>query len=225
MVNTSILFIKVFITLSTTTTTLMDTFTAIENRRSIKHYDPSHVMSEPDVRQLMEAVLLSPTSFNMQNWRFVLVDRRDPALREQLWQACWKQDQIKDAALVVALCANLKAPMEQPERYWRLAPEAVQQMIVPMIGSLYQDNPQLQRDEAMRSGGLAGQTLMLAAKAMGLDTCPMVGFLPDKVAELIQLPPDHVITMLITVGKANKPANVRSGPLPYEEVVFQQRFA
>ena len=51
----------------------------------------------------------------------------------------------------------------------------------------------LQRDEAQRSIGMAMQTLMLAAKAIGYDSCPMIGFDIDKVAELINLPSDYVV--------------------------------
>jgi nitroreductase len=210
--------------MSTTTQQILDTFTAVETRRSVKHFDPAHVMPEADIRRLMEATLLSPTSFNIQNWRFVLIDRQDADLREKLKAASWNQAQVTDADLVVIICGDLKAPFKQPERYWRLAAEAVQQVLVPMITGAYEGNDQLQRDEAMRSAGIASQTLMLAAKAMGYDTCPMVGFIPDQVAQLINLPEDHVIPLMVTVGKSLKPANPRSGPLPYEEVVFRNRF-
>ncbi len=97
-------------------------------------------------------------------------------------------------------------------------------MLVPMIAPFYGSNPQLQRDEAMRSIGIASQTLMLAAKSMGYDSCPMIGFDPIKVGEIIQLPENHVIGMMITVGKAIKDANARGGQLPYEEVVFRDSF-
>ena len=76
----------------------------------------------------------------------------------------------------------------------------------------------------MRSVGIAGQTLMLAAKAMGYDSCPMIGFDPARVAEIIKLPKDHVIGMIVVVGKALKPANERGGQLPYDEVVFTNSF-
>ena len=56
-----------------------------------------------------------------------------------------------------------------------------------MIPSFYGKNEQLQRDEAMRSVGIAAQTLMLAAKDMGYDSCPMIGFDPVKVSEIINL--------------------------------------
>lgn len=200
----------------------MDTLTAIQQRRAVKHYDPDHQMSESEIQTLMEHVLLSPTSFNIQNWRFVIVD--DPELRQQIRAASWNQAQVTDASLLVLLCGNLNAWQQQPERYWQNAPEAVRQQLVPMIIQFYEGSEALQRDEAMRSCGIAAQTLMLAAKAMGYDTCPMIGFDPQAVADIIQLPADHLIGMMITVGKAVQPARERGGQLPLSEVVIRNRF-
>ncbi len=94
-----------------------------------------------------------------------------------------------------------------------------------LMGPFYLGNDQLQRDAAMRSCGIAGQTIMLAAKAMGYDSCPMIGFDAAKVAELINLPDDHVVSFMIAVGKATKPAWPKPGQLPLEEVVVHNRFA
>jgi nitroreductase len=191
---------------------------AIAERRSMKHYDANHVMPQSEVEALIRLAMLSPTSFNIQNWRFVVVTERG-TLREQLKAAAWNQAQVWDASLVVLLCADLLASKRQPERYWRNAPESVQQMLVPMIGNYYDNNVELQRDEAMRSIGIASQTLMLAAKAMGYDSCPMVGFDPVKVAELVKLPADHTIGLMLTIGKATQPARERGGQLPLEDVM------
>lgn len=199
----------------------MDTLQAIRERRSVKHYDPTHVLEAHDIRTLMEHALLSPTSFNMQQWRFIIVD--DPSIKAQICKAAWNQKQIEDAAISIVLCADLDAHVDAG-RYWKNAAPAVQEMIVPMIAPFYADNPSLQRDEALRSIGIASQSIMLAAKAMGLDSCPMIGFDPQKVAELIDLPDNHLIGMLITVGKALKSASPRGGQLPYEEVVHMNHF-
>ena len=205
-----------------TTTQTLDTFSAIMKRRSVKYYDPDYRMSEAEVNKLLELALLSPTSFNMQNWRFVVV--QDQALKEEIWLASWKQNQIKDASLLLVLCADLNAHERNPERYWANAPEQVSAAIVPMIKGFYKDNAQLQRDEAMRSTGIAAQTLMLAAKAMGYDSCPMVGFDPKKVAEIIKLPEDHIISMLLPIGKAKEAARERAGQLALSEVVITNTF-
>ena len=200
----------------------METITAIKERRSVKHYDPAHEMSEAQINALLELALLSPTSFNMQNWRFVVVT--DPEKRAAIQAAAWNQAQVTEASITILLCANLNAH-EDAGRYWVHAPQSVQDMLVPMIAPLYQNNAELRRDEAMRSIGIAAQTLMLTAKSMGYDSCPMIGFDPKKVAEIIDLPENHVIGMMLTVGKALKDANVRSGQLPYDEVIFRNGFS
>jgi nitroreductase len=200
----------------------MDALTAIEQRRSVKHYDANFVMPEADAQALLQLAMLSPTSFNMQNWRFVWVQNTEK--REALKSAAWGQAQVTDASMLLLLCADLNAATSNPERYWALAPQPVQDMIVPMLGQFYTDNPTLQRDEAMRSVGIAAQTLMVAAKAMGYDSCPMVGYDPTKVAEIINLPEDHVIGMMLTIGKAVQPAKARGGQLPFEEVVIVDTF-
>ena len=200
----------------------METITAIKERRSVKHYDNAHEMSEAEINALLELALLSPTSFNMQNWRFVVVT--DPEKRAAIQAAAWNQAQVTEASITILLCANLNAH-EDAGRYWVHAPQSVQDMLVPMIAPLYQNNAELRRDEAMRSIGIAAQTLMLTAKSMGYDSCPMIGFDPEKVAEIIDLPENHVIGMMLTVGKALKDANVRSGQLPYDEVVFRNGFS
>ena len=199
-----------------------DATTAIVQRRSVKHYDASYNMPEADAKDLLQLALLSPTSFNMQNWRFVWVQNKET--REAIKNAAWGQAQVTDASMLLLLCADLTAGTTNPERYWALAPQAVQDVIVPMIPQYYANNPQLQRDEAMRSIGIASQTLMVAAKAMGYDSCPMIGFDPVKVAEIINLPANHVIGMMITIGKAKEPAKGRGGQLPFEDVVFIDKF-
>ncbi len=200
----------------------MDTFDAIEQRRAVKHYDPDHRMSEVDIEQLLKLTRLAPTAFNLQNYRIVQVD--DPELRQQIRAAAWDQAQVTDASLLLILCADLKAWEDNPKRYWANAPEEVQGFMAGAIDQYYRGREQVQRDEAMRSAGIAAQTIMLAAKAMGYDSCPMDGFGFDAVGKLINLPEDHVIAMFVVVGKALEPAHPRPTQLEMDEVVVHNRF-
>lgn len=195
---------------------------AIESRRSVKSYDPSHKMSQAEIDELMQLTMLSPTAFNIQNWRFVIVT--DPVLRQQIRAVSWNQAQVEEASLLIVLTADLNAWAKQPERYWQNAPKAVSDILVPAIGHYYENNTQVQRDEAMRSCGMAAMTIMLAAKDMGYDTCPMDGFDFDAVANLLNLPADHTPAMFVTVGKALKPASPRGGQLAMNEVVINNTF-
>lgn len=200
----------------------MNVTQAITERRSVKVFDPQHQMSEQEISQLMSLAMLSPTAFNIQNWRFVLVT--DPVLRQQIRAASWNQAQVEEASLLIVLTADLQAWAKQPERYWKNAPKAASDILVPMIGQYYQNNDQVQRDEAMRSCGMAATTLMLAAKEMGYDTCPMDGFDFAAVSKLLNLPADHIPTMFVVVGKALKAAAPRGGQLAMDEVVVYNRF-
>lgn len=122
----------------------METFDAIYQRRSIKHYDPEHRLTEEELTKLLEAAIQSPTSFNIQNWRFVVL--QEPELRKQVRAASFDQAQVTDASAVILLCGDLEAHAKDPARYWVNAPEPVQQQLVPMIGGFYSGNDQLIRD-------------------------------------------------------------------------------
>jgi len=200
----------------------MNVSQAILERRSVKAYDPQYKMTEAEVAKLMSLAMLSPTAFNIQNWRFVVVT--DPALRKEIRAVSWNQAQVEEASLLIVLTADLKSWAKQPERYWANAAKPVQDYLIPAIGQYYSGKEQVQRDEAMRSCGMAAMTIMLAAKEMGYDTCPMDGFDFDAVAKLLNLPDDHTPVMFVVVGKALKEAQPRGGQLKMDEVVIYNQF-
>jgi nitroreductase len=69
------------------------------------------------------------------------------------------------------------------------------------------------------------QTMMLAAKAMGYDSCPMIGFDLDKVVELLGLPEDHIIGPMVAIGKGTKGSWPKPGQLPpLQELVVENHF-
>ena len=185
----------------------MDTFDAIKTRRAIKKFDSSYKMTPEQVKSLMELAILSPTSYNQQNWRFVTVT--DQAVKEKIHVAARNQAQPLDGSLVILLCGNTNAWKDDPMRYWKNHPLEKQEHVKEAMHKKYSESSQNRRDEAMRSCGFAAQTIMLAAKQMGLDSCPMVGFEYDEMAKIINLPDDYVIVMMIVVGKAAAPAAER----------------
>lgn len=202
---------------------IVDVMQAIEMRRSVKAFDPAHVMEDGEFRELMRLAQLSPTAFNIQHYRFLVVD--DTELRRQIRAASFDQAQVTDASLLVVLCADRHAWRKNPARYWDHVPAENQEALVGMIGQYYEGREQEQRDECMRTCGIAAQTLMLAAQGMGYDSCPMDGFDFDAVSRLINLPDDHVLTMFVAIGKPLAPAHPRGGQIPDNEAVIRNRFA
>jgi nitroreductase len=201
----------------------MDVRSAIETRRSTKYFDPLHEMPESDIREILSLAMLSPTAFNIQHWRFVVAT--DRALREELRAVSWMQPQVTDASLLIVLCADLRAWSKQPERYWRNAPPDVREGVLAAIEAYYAGREQVARDEAMRSCGIAAQTLMLAARDLGYDSCPMDLSDLDAVGKVLRLPEDHAVAMFVAIGKGTRAPWARPGQLDFEEVVVRDRFA
>ena len=201
----------------------MNTIDTVFSRRAIKHFDSSHKLSDEEEKKLFEAVIQSPTSFNIQHWRFVIL--RDSSLRKKIRTEYGNdQAQMTDASLLVLFTADMKAWEKEPSRYWKNAPEEVAELLVNWMGPFHEGREWLQRDEAQRSIGMAMQTLMLVAEDMGYQSCPMIGFEIEKVAELINLPDDHVMGPMVAIGKGIKEAWPKPGQLALNEVKFDNGF-
>lgn len=201
----------------------MNVTEAIRSRRSVKYFDPEYKLTEAQRDELLNLALQSPTAFNLQHWRFVIVD--EPAQRQAIRQAAWDQSQVTDASLLIILCADMASWEKNAARVWQNAPDAVREIMVPAIDAYYRDKPQVQRDEAMRSCGIVGQTLMLAAREKGLDSCPMDGFDFEAVGQLINLPDDHAIAFMLAIGKKTQDVWPKPGQLALDEVMIPNRFS
>ena len=201
----------------------MNTIEAIYNRRAVKQYDPDHRLSAEEEQTLLEAMIQAPTSFNIQHWRFVIL--REPELRAKIRKEYGNdQAQMTDASLLILFTADMKAWQKNPERYWANAPKEVADLLVGWMGPFHEGREWLQRDEAQRSVGMAMQTIMLAAQELGYQSCPMIGFDLAKVAELVNLPDDHVIGPMVAIGKGIKEPWPKPGQIPLEQLVFENSF-
>ncbi len=177
----------------------MEVIAAVKNRRAVKSFDRHHKMSEETRRLLWETSILAPSAYNIQHWR--IVDVRDSAQRAAIREVAWGQAQVTDASALYVLCADLNAWQEEPQRYWATAPQPVQDFLLPKLDAYYRGKPVVARDEAMRTLGILGMTLMLVAQDLGYDSCPMDGFDFDAVAKIIRLPDDFVIGYMLAIGK------------------------
>ena len=201
----------------------MNTMEAVYKRRAIKHFDATHTFTEDEERKLLEATIQAPTSFNIQHWRFVIF--RDSELRTKIRKEFGNdQAQITDASLLILFTADVKAWQKKPERYWVNAPKEVSDLLVNWMGPFHEGREWLQRDEAQRSIGMALQTLMLVAEDMGYQSCPMIGFDIEKVAEIVNLPEDYIMGPMVAIGKGIKETWPKPGQLPLDEIVFENTF-
>jgi nitroreductase len=187
----------------------------VARRYSCRRYDPTCGIGDEELAQILGDAVLSPSSYNLQHWRFVVV--RDAVLKSALCAAAWNQAQVESCSAVVAICADLQAHRDVAD-VLRDAPAERRDLMVPLIQAFYEGKPELMRDEALRSGSLAAMTLMLSAASRGWDSCPMIGFDADEVARLLEVPEGWIVTMLVTLGKGigSVPTKIRR---PLSEVV------
>lgn len=194
----------------------MDFKEIITNRRSVKTFDTSHEISDETLKSIFEQVVLSPSSFNLQHWHFVIV--REAARKAALRRCAMGQAQVEEASACIVVVGRLDAH-ERAGEVFADTPPKVRDMMVPMIEGFYGDNPQLRRDEAIRSCSLAAMTLMYAAQDHGYATGPMIGFDPAAVSKEIGLGADEFPVMLVVIGKQAGEMRPRAMRYPLSRVV------
>jgi nitroreductase len=188
----------------------------VQQRQSIKSYQPDKTINDAELKELMQEVVLSPSSFNLQHWTFIAV--RNSELRIKIQASAWNQEQIGDCSVLLVICGKLNAH-EDAQKIYQGTDQEIQDKVLPLINSFYDGKNSLQRDEAIRSASLAAMTLMLGAQNRGWATVPMIGFDPEAVSELVKLTPNYIPVMLMALGYKKEDPRPRSYRRPIEEVV------
>ena len=178
----------------------------IENilgRSAAKYYDPAAVLSDAQIRELVRIGTSAPTSFHLQNWRFIAV--RSPEAKARLRPIAWDQPAITEAAVTFIVIGQLADASTVPAR---LAP-VVDAGIMPAhlvpewekpARGLYDDQPQRQRDEAVRTATFGTAAIIYTARSLGWGSTPMIGFDADAVHRTFGLAEDEIPVMLLSVG-------------------------
>src|SRR3569833_58040 len=86
----------------------------ILHRRATKYYDPAATLSEDEIRELVRIGAMAPTSFHLQNWRFIAV--RSPEAKARLRPIAWNQPAITDAAVTFIIIGRLADAGTVPDR-------------------------------------------------------------------------------------------------------------
>lgn len=187
----------------------MDIIQAIKERRSVNFFEPDTPIPDQTLRELLEVANLSPSSFNLQPWKVIVV--RDPAKKKVLRQCAMNQPKVEEASAVLIMIADPKGVEENVERVldsWQdlgfIKPE-MRDTYVDMIKTLYGEKDSLKRKIfAAKNTALFAMNLMIAAKGLGLDTHPMDGFDEDCIKKEFNIPADKIIPMIIAVGKLKR---------------------
>jgi nitroreductase len=194
----------------------------ILSRSTTKYYAPGAGLSDDQIRELVRIGTTAPTSFHLQNWRFIAV--RTPEAKARLLPIAWNQPAIVEAAVTFVVCGQLADSSVIPDRLAPLVEAGVMPArMVPEweipARALYQDYPQRQRDEAVRTATLGAAAMIYAARSLGLGSTPMIGFDAEAVHREFGLAEHEVPVMLLSVGR-ERPGNWAQKPRrPVTEVL------
>jgi nitroreductase len=155
-------------------------------RYAVKKFDPARKIAPPDWDALERALLLTPSSFGLQPWRFVVV--ADPAVREKLVAASWNQRQVVDASHVVVFAIQKDVGPTHVDAFVRrtaevrgVPVESLDGYRKMMLGFLARPKPEFDVNAwAALQVYIALGSFMTAAAVMGIDTCPMEGIVPSQ---------------------------------------------
>jgi nitroreductase len=194
----------------------------ILSRSAAKYYDPAAILSDEQIHELVRIGTAAPTSFHLQNWRFIAVRTREAKAR--LLPIAWNQPAITDAAVTFIVVGQLVDTSVIPERLAPLVEAGV--MPAAMVSeweiparNLYMAYPQRRRDEAIRTATFGAAAMIYAARSMGLGSTPMIGFDADAVHREFGLGEEEVPVMLLSVGP-ERPGNWAQKPRrPVSEVL------
>jgi nitroreductase len=165
----------------------------LEWRYATKRFDPGKKIPDATWTALEDSLVLAPSSFGLQPFKFIVVT--DPSLKEKLRPACWDQPQLTECSHVVVFArrqrtteADIDLFVARMAEVRGVAKESLAGYRGFMTGTLVGGPLEPIADAwAARQAYIALGAFLTSAALLGVDTCPMEGFVPEKVDEVLGL--------------------------------------
>ncbi len=200
---------------------------AIRERRSTPSFNGEPIPPS-DLRQILDAGLQAPSGYNLQPWRFVVVQHPDQ--RRRLRGACYNQAKVEEASAVIVACGDrdgwrrdldemlrLGRAAGMPESYAAQARESV-----PAYLSSFSDDQMT--GWLNKQVTIASTHMMLMAEVLGYDTAPMEGFEQQKVCEVLRLPMSYWVVSLLALGHLHGADKFNGGRFELNHTVFGEEY-
>ena len=185
-------------------------------------------MPAGDLEKILKAGLSAPSGYNMQPWRFVVV--QTPEGKKKLRAASYNQAKVEEASAVIVACGDadgwrkdLDEMLEMgraggmPESYASQAHSSV-----PNYLSSF--SPEAMKGWLNKQVMLAFTHMLLMAEALGYDTAPMEGFEQERVHEALRLPMSYHVVALLALGHLKGPDKFDGGRFELAHTVFGEEY-
>jgi nitroreductase len=175
-------------------------------RYACKVFDDKKKISDPDMRYILDMGILSPSSFGMEPWKFLVITNQK--LKEKLRVFCWDQAQITSCSHLVIILAKIQdikpSSIQVKTKFERrgLPPEKTQAYIQRYTEFL---SPILDNDKlfewSSKQTYIALANMMNAGASIGIDSCPIEGFERENIEKLLDIDISHYrVSVLVPFG-------------------------
>ena len=192
---------------------------ALNWRYATKAFDSNKKIPADTWAALEHSLVLTPSSYGLQPWKFLVIT--DKNLREELVPHAWKQRQVADCSHFVVMCVKRKMTEVDIEKFIHRIVEVRGGTADSMLGyknMMVGDVVNGERSKwatewAARQAYIALGQFMTACALVGVDTCPMEGFVPEKFDEVLKLA-DEGLTTAVLCPTGYRSADDRYASLP-----------
>ncbi|MGD8191703.1 nitroreductase family protein [Brevibacillus ginsengisoli] len=203
----------------------------VKTRRSANKFIKGVEIPASELEAIFSLVKFAPSAFNLQHTRYLVVN--DPEVKERIYEeAAYKQYKVHTASAVILVLGDKLAyqrvgELNQGMRDLGIISKQEYDYLVSDVTNMYESRGEgFQRDEAIRNASLSAMQLMLIAKEKGWDTCPMIGFDPEGIKKLLNIPDQFEPVLMITIGKEDTSSQrARGYRKPVGEFVSFNTFA
>lgn len=195
---------------------LLDIF---HRRHACHGFLPDSPLAPADLEFILEAGRLSPSSFGLEQWKFLVLT--SPSDKTAMQAACFHQPQVGNASALVVILAKL-AELDPDHPYARklLAREYPGESFAPALENYraFHANTDV-KAWSVTQCHIAAANMMTAAAGIDIDSCAIGGFLPDQVRRLLDIDPTrYEVALILALGTCAQPAGEKLR-LPLAELV------
>ena len=200
---------------------------AISDRRATPSFDGTPIPPE-DLRAILEAGLAAPSGYNMQPWRFIVV--QSPEQKKRLRAAAYNQGKVEEASAVIVACGDADGWRKDLDLMIHLGREGgmpegyaaqARNSVTNYLSHFSSDEMHGWLNKMVM---IATTQMMMMAEVMGYDTAPMEGFEQEKVHEVLRLPLSYWVVALLGVGHLKGPDKFYGGRFELNHTVFGEEF-
>ncbi|MFM6192168.1 MAG: nitroreductase family protein [Planktothrix sp.] len=203
---------------------------AIEQRRAVRSFQ-STLIPPVILSEILRLGLRSPSGFNLQPWRFIIVRSLDS--KEKLQACAFNQRQVTEAPVVLICCSDRR--VSEPDYIESVIQlgrdkgsinDSYADYIRTAIPNAFEQHPSFDSIEAWtnRQAMLAVAHIMIVAQTYGVDSCPMEGFIAAEVKAKFNIPEEVDVCCLLALGYATQPFKKYGGRFPVEQLCYAESY-